>query len=108
MLVLGLERAADDAGRGVVHHDVPRSCARELVHDARRRNVATHEHGLGARVSQFARGLLRGGVVAEIPIATRAAPSRAKRSAIALPNPPLAPGTETAAPSKGPHPEAGT
>ena len=47
VLVLGLERRADHAGRGVVHEHVERPERGDLVEHALGRDVAAHEHDLG-------------------------------------------------------------
>ena len=48
VLVLGLERGADHAGRGVVHEHVERAERRDLVEHALRGDVAADERRLGA------------------------------------------------------------
>ena len=65
MLVLGLECGSDHAGRGVVHENGRLQVA-ELLDDARRRDVAAHEHGLGTPLADLLRSLLGRGVVPHV------------------------------------------
>ena len=66
VLVLGLERGADDAGRRVVDEHVERAERRDLLEHARRRDVAADEHGLRAERRDLRRRLLGRAVVAEV------------------------------------------
>ena len=66
VLVLGLERGADDACRGVVDEDVERPERRDLLLDPRRRDVPADEDRLGAERAELVCGLLGGGVRAEV------------------------------------------
>ena len=66
VLVGGLERRADDAGRGAVDERVERAERGDLVGDAGRGDVAADEHRLGAEPAQLLGGLLGGGVVAQV------------------------------------------
>ena len=66
MLVLGLERGADHAGRRVVDEDVERPEPRDLLEHAVGGDVAAHEHRLGAERSQLRRRLLGGRVRAHV------------------------------------------
>ena len=101
MLVLGLERRPDDAGRRVVDEHVERPEGRDLLLDARGGDVAAHEHRLGAERAELLGRLLGRRVRAEVAdrdASTR--PSRARRSAIALPIPRDPPVTRTRRPGR--------
>ena len=95
VLLLGLERAADDAGGGVVDEHVERAERGHLLEHPARGDVAADEHRLGAGGPQLVGGLLGGACRCAGSRSRRAcAPSRAKRSAIARPMPARAAGDE--------------
>ncbi len=66
MLVLGLQSGSRDARGRVVDEHVERPERLDLLRDARRRDVAAHEHRLGAALAQLVGGGLRGFVVPHV------------------------------------------
>ena len=66
MLVLGLERRADDACRCVVNDDGVRAVRREFLDHPIRGDVAADEDGLGASCADLLCCRLRGSVVAQV------------------------------------------
>ena len=66
MLVLGLERRPDDAGRRVVHERSDRPEIRDLAGDALRRDVAAHENRLGPFLPQLLGGRFGRLVVSQV------------------------------------------
>ena len=87
VLVLGLERWADDARGGVVDERVERAKCLDLLGDARRGDVPAHEHRLRAELAQLLCRLLRSGVRAEVPDrnACRAVASKTQGNRLADP-----------------------
>ncbi len=66
VLVLGLERRADDAGRGRMDEHVERPELGDLLCNARRGDVSAHEDRLGAERTQLRCRLLRRRVAAHV------------------------------------------
>ncbi len=66
VLVLGLERGADDPGGGVVHEHVDRAELRDLGRDLLGGDVAAQEDDLGSERLELRGGLLGGAVGAEV------------------------------------------
>ena len=66
MLVLGLERRTDDAGRRGVDEDVERPERGDLLGDARRGDVPAHEERLRAERAQLGCSLLGRRVAAHV------------------------------------------
>ena len=99
VLVLGLERGADDAGRRGVDEHVERPELGDLLGDAGRGDVSAHEDRLGAERAQLRRRSPPPGrrrACSRSPRVSRRA--TAKRSAIAFPMPRDPPVTRTEAP----------
>ena len=101
VLVLGLERGPDDAGRGGVDEDVERAERGDLVGDSLRGDVPAHEHRLGAE-RRAARPRSPRRRRRRACSRSRRAPRRAPRSGARSPcrcprDPPV---TRTVAPSK--------
>ena len=87
VLVLGLERRADDPRRGAVDEDVPRAGVRDLAENAVRGDVAADQHRLRACRAQFLGGRFRGLVVPHVadPDALGAALREPQRDRLADP-----------------------